>query len=56
MGDPFDPTPRRRRVGALEGVTVEQWAAVTAGLLTACVPPAQYDDYATRDHGVPPDR
>jgi hypothetical protein len=56
MGDPFDPTPAPGGLTPIEGVTVEQWAAVTAGLMTARVPPAQYDDYATRDHGVPPGR
>lgn len=53
---PVDLTPAPGGLEPIEGVDVEKWAEVTAALMTARVPPAQYDAYAAETHGVPPGR
>ena len=47
---PADPA-----VAPIEGVDLETWAAITAGIARARVAPADYDAHAVR-HGAPPGR
>jgi hypothetical protein len=56
FGTPVDTAAPAGALTPIEGVSVQQWAEVTAALMTAGVPPAGYDAYATDVHGVPPGR
>lgn len=56
FAEPADFTPPPGGLAPIEGVTLQQWAAMTAALQTAGVPPAQYNEFATANFGVPPGR
>lgn len=56
MGEGADPTPSAESADAIEGVTVEQCAAVEAALSLARISPAEYDGYAAANLGVPAGR
>lgn len=51
--EPIALQPSAESAEGIEGVTIEQWAAIEAGLTVAKVPPAQHDEYAATVHGVP---
>jgi hypothetical protein len=52
----LDLTPDAGSSDAIEGVTLEKWAHVEAGLTQARVNPAEHDAYATQHHGIPTGR
>lgn len=56
VGTSMNSAPPASDLAPIEGVSLQQWAAVTAALMTAGVPPAGYDAYATDVHGVPSGR
>ena len=56
MGGEIDTTPTTDDATAIEGVTLETWAAVEAGLIHDRVAPGGYDAYATEHFGVPAGR
>lgn len=55
MGGPIETAAPTGSLEPLLGVSLEQWANVTAALSTAGVAPAGYDQYATAQWGLPPD-
>ena len=56
MGDPFDLTPSAESAAAIEGITLERCAYIDAALITARIPPQDYDSYAAAELEVPAGR